>query len=146
MKKFSAGVVLGFIVSWGIGLAATSFNHNGTFWNKLNVAAKSGYVDGYGDAMQVSVGKLDSLSIAADLFHWKGADKIIRQLSRELSTSELGSDEAVHKLDTLYSNPKYSELDLGQALQLLTVNAPADEVTDAPAKLSRHSKALSPRR
>jgi hypothetical protein len=126
MKKFSAGLVLGFLVSWGIGFAATSFNHNGTFWNKLNVAAKSGYVDGYGDAMQVSVGKLDSLSIAADLFHWKGADKIIRQLARELSTSELRSDEAVHKLDTLYSNPKYSELDLGQALQLLTVKAPAD--------------------
>jgi hypothetical protein len=146
MKKFSAGLVLGFLLSWGIGLAATSFNHNGTFWNKLNVAAKSGYVDGYGDAMQVSVGKLDSLSIAADLFHWKGADKIIRQLARELSTSELGSDEAVHKLDTLYSNPKYSELDLGQALQLLTVNAPADEVTDTPPKISRHSKALSPRR
>jgi hypothetical protein len=96
--------------------------------------------------MQVSVGKLDSLSIAADLFHWKGADKIIRQLARELSTSELGSDEAVHKLDTLYSNPKYSELDLGQALQLLTVKAPADEVTDTQPKVSRHSKALSSRR
>jgi hypothetical protein len=28
-------------------------------------------------------------------------------------------DEAVHKLDILYSNPKYSQLELGQALQLL---------------------------
>jgi len=27
--------------------------------------------------MQVSVGKLDSLNIAAGLFHWKGSDKII---------------------------------------------------------------------
>jgi hypothetical protein len=127
MNKFSAGVVLGFLASWGIGFAAPNFDHNGIFWNRLNAAAKNGYVNGYGDAMQVSVGKLDSLSIAADLFHWKGADKIIRQHSSELSTSELSSDEAVHKLDTLYSNPKYSELDLGQALQLLSVKAPTDE-------------------
>ncbi len=128
--------MLGFLVSWGAGFAASDYNHNGTFWNKLNGVAKTGYVNGYGDAMEVSVGKLDSLSIAADLFHWKGADKIIRQLSNELSTSELGSDEAVRKLDTLYANPKYSELDLGQALQLLTVKAPPDDEAIAPAKAS----------
>ena len=125
-------------MSWGIGFAAPSFDHNGVFWNKLNVSAKSGYVNGYGDAMQVSVGKLDSLSIAADLFHWKGADKIIRQLSSELSTSELSSDEAVRKLDTLYSNPKYSELDLGQALQLLTVKTPADDASSTVVKAPAH--------
>jgi hypothetical protein len=128
MKKFSAGVVLGFLVSWGMVFAEPDFNHNGFFWAKLNDTAKTGYINGYGDAMQVSVGKLGSLSIAADLFHWKGADKIIHQLADELSTSELTPAEAVHKLDTLYSNPKYSELDLGQALQLLSVKAP----TDAP--------------
>jgi hypothetical protein len=76
--------------------------------------------------MQVSVGKLDSLNIAAGLFHWKGSDKIIRQLSGELSMSELKPDEAVKKLDSLYSNSKYSELDLGQALQLLSARMPAD--------------------
>ncbi|MGH7001738.1 MAG: hypothetical protein ACREEA_09560, partial [Stellaceae bacterium] len=80
MKKFCAGVVLGFMVSWGVGFAAPNFNHDGSFWTKLNETAKTGYINGYGDAMQVSVGKLESLSIAADLFHWKGADKIIRQL------------------------------------------------------------------
>jgi hypothetical protein len=129
MKKFIAGVVLGFMVSCGVGMAAPSFDHNGIFWTKLSNQAKTGYINGYSDAMQVSVGKLDSLSIAADLFHWKGANKIIRQLTRELSTSELTPDEAVHKLDKLYSNPKYSELDLGQALQLLSARAP-DESTN----------------
>ena len=89
MKRFSAGVVLGFLASWGIGFAAPNFSHNGDFWNKLNTSAKTGYVNGYGDAMQVSAGKLDSLTIAADLFHWKGADKIIHQLSSELSTRTL---------------------------------------------------------
>jgi len=132
MKKFSAGVVLGFLASLGMGFAAPNFSHNGTFWNKLNTSAKSGYVNGYGDAMQVSAGKLDSLTIAADLFHWKGADKIIHQLSSELSTADLGSDEAVRKMDGLYSNPKYSELDLGQALQLLAAKAPTDTESAAP--------------
>jgi hypothetical protein len=133
MKRFSAGVMLGFLASWGIGFAAPNFNHNGDFWNKLNTSAKSGYVNGYGDAMQVSAGKLDSLTIAADLFHWKGADKIIHQLSSELSTADLGSDAALRKLDSLYSNPKYSELDLGEALQLLAAKAPTDTEIAPPA-------------
>jgi hypothetical protein len=126
MKKFIAGVVLGFVVSCGVGMAAPSFDHNGIFWTKLSNPAKTGYINGYSDAMQVSVGKLDSLTIAADLFHWKGANKIIRQLSRELSTSELTPEQAVNKLDKLYSNPKYSELELGQALQLLSARTPGD--------------------
>jgi hypothetical protein len=126
MKKFIAGVVIGLVASLGVGFAAPSMDHNGVFWNKLNNSAKAGYINGYSDAMQVSVGKLDSLHIAAGLFHWKGSDKIIRQLSGELSMSELKPDEAVKKLDSLYSNSKYSELDLGQALQLLAARMPAD--------------------
>jgi hypothetical protein len=126
MKKFIAGVVMGLVVSLGVGFAAPSMDHNGVFWSKLNNSAKAGYINGYSDAMQVSVGKLDSLNIAAGLFHWKGSDKIIRQLSGELSMSELKPDEAVKKLDSLYSNSKYSELDLGQALQLLSARMPAD--------------------
>jgi hypothetical protein len=146
MKKFIGGVVVGFVASCGAGFAAQSFDHNGIFWNQLNNAAKSGYISGYGDAMQVSAGKLDSLSIAADLFHWRGANKIIKQLSRELSTPDLTPSQAVKKLDTLYANPKYSELDLGQALQLLGArvpeqgadgNASAPPVKAAPAPSAR---------
>jgi hypothetical protein len=137
MKKFIAGVVVGFVASCGAGFAAQSFDHNGVFWNKLNNGAKTGYINGYGDAMQVSAGKLDSLSIAADLFHWRGANKIIKQLSHELSTADLTPDQAVKKLDTLFANPKYSELDLGQALQLLAAKAPmADTGDDAAVKAS----------
>jgi len=134
MKKFIAGVLVGLVVSLGVGFAAPSMDHDGVFWNKLNNAAKAGYVNGYSDAMQVSVGKLDSLTIAAGLFHWKGSDKIIRQLSGELSMSEIKPDVAVKKLDSLYSNPKYSELDLGQALQLLAARTPADLSTPAEAQ------------
>jgi hypothetical protein len=144
MKKFIAGVVVGFVASCGAGFAAQSFDHNGVFWNKLNGGAKTGYINGYGDAMQVSAGKLDSLSIAADLFHWRGANKIIKQLSNELSTTELTPELAVKKLDMLYANPKYSELDLGQALQLLAAKAPladSSEAAPGPVKAAPEASA-----
>ena len=144
MKKFIAGVAVGFVVNCGVGFAASSFNHNGVFWNKLNGNAKTGYINGYGDAMQVSIGKLDSLSIAGELFHWRGSNKIIKQLSRELSTAELTPDQAVKKLDTLYANPKYAELDLGQALQLLTANTSAGEDPSSDGGLPAPAKAPTP--
>jgi hypothetical protein len=125
MKKFITGMIVGFLASWICAFASPTFNHNGTFWNRLSGDGKSGYVNGYNDAMQVSVGKLDSLTIAADLFHWKGAHKIIHQLARELSLSDVTTAEAVQRLNSLYASSKYSELDLGSALQLLTVPAPA---------------------
>lgn len=123
MKKFIAGVVVGFVLSCAGVFAAPSFDHNGSYWNQLNSSAKSGYVNGYSDAMEVSVGKLNVLTTAADLFHWKGADRIIHQLSHELAMSELKPAEAVRRLDTLYANRKYSELDLGTALQVLAIDS-----------------------
>ena len=124
MKKFIAGVVLGFMLSCVGVFAAPSFDHNGSYWNQLNASAKDGYVNGYSDAMQVSVGKLNVLTTAADLFHWRGADRIIQQLSHELEISELKPNEAVKRLDKLYANRKYSELDLGTALQVLAIDSP----------------------
>jgi hypothetical protein len=123
MKKFVAGVMLGFLASWVVAFAAVNANHDGLFWNKLTRQAKDGYVNGYADAMRVSVAKLDSLTVAGDLFHWRGSGKIIHQLASELSMSELTPGEAVHRLDALYGNQKYSELDLGSALQLLALRA-----------------------
>jgi hypothetical protein len=121
MKKFAAGVVLGFVLSCGLGLAAQSLDHNGAFWNGLDSSAKQGYVNGYSDAMGVSVGKLDNLTVAADLFRWKGAKKIIRQLSRELEISDQRPEDVVKRLNDLYSDRKYSELALGSAFQYLTM-------------------------
>ena len=119
MKKFIAGVVVGFGLSCGLGLASQSAEHNGIFWQQLTNPAKTGYINGYSDAMEVSVQQVNTLSIAASYLHWKSADKIIAQLARELSMNGIKSEVAVRKLDSLYSNPKYSQLDLGQALQLL---------------------------
>ena len=137
MKKFSAGVVVGVLCSWALAMAASTVEHNGLFWKELNASAKSGYVSGYADAMHVSVGKLDNLTVAADLFHWKGAKKIIHQLSRELSVDSR-PDELVKRLDDLYSNGKYSELDLGSAFEFLTMRngdlPESPENPHAPAK------------
>ena len=132
MKKFNAGVVLGIIASWAVAFASSPINHNGGFWNRLNNAAKDGYVNGYSDAMRVSVGKLEVLNSAADLFHWKGARRIIHQLSGQLSMGEVTPDKAVKRLDDLYSNQKYSELDLGEALQTLTIRANETAMPAAP--------------
>jgi len=134
MKKFVAGVAVGFIASCAVAFASASADHNGLFWNKLNRAAKDGYVNGYADAMRVSVSKLDTLTTAGDLFHWKGAHKIIHQLETQLSMSELTPQDAVARLDTLYNNQKYSELDLGTALQLLALRPQANDASHPAAR------------
>jgi hypothetical protein len=133
MKRFASGVVLGFILSCGLGFAAQSLDHNGTFWNRLDLSAKQDYVDGYSDAMGVSVGKLDNLTVAADLFRWKGAKKIIHQLARELTISDQRPEDVVKRLNELYSDRKYSELDLGSAVQLLTMRGDQTPDTSAPS-------------
>ena len=133
MKKFIAGVVVGSVLSCAGVFAAPSFDHNGSYWNQLSASAKNGYVNGYSDAMQVSVGKLNVLTTAADLFHWKGADRIISQLSHELAMSELKPADAVKRLDALYANRKYSELDLGTALQVLAIDS-ANQSTERLSK------------
>jgi hypothetical protein len=133
MKRFVAGVVVGFVASCAFAFASSSANHNGLFWNKLNRAAKDGYVNGYADAMRVSVSKLDTLTTAGDLFHWKGSRKIIHEVETQLSMSELAPQEAVNRLDTLYDNQKYSELDLGTALQLLALRPQANGAGQTPS-------------
>lgn len=138
MKKFVAGAVMGFLLSWTMVFAAQSLDHNGVFWSGLNGSAKAGYVNGYSDAMQVSVGKLDNLVVAADLFRWKGAKKIIRQLARELVVDNQAPQDVVKRLNQLYSDPRYSELDLGSALQLLTMKAQEGSAAPVGNSANRH--------
>jgi hypothetical protein len=134
MKRFIVGVVVGFGLSCGIGLASQSFEHNGIFWHQLNDAGKTGYINGYRDAMDVSVQQVNTLSIAASYLHWKSGDKIIRQLTQELSMNGIQPEDAVRKLDALYSNPKYSQLELGQALQLLLAQASQNASNESDVK------------
>jgi hypothetical protein len=125
MKRFAAGMVLGFLASCAIAFASSDTDHNGMFWNKLSRGAKDGYIDGYADATGVTVSKLETLTTAGDLFHWKGSRKVIREVQAQLSRSELAPEDAVSRLDSLYKNSKYGELDLGTALQLLALHPEA---------------------
>ena len=134
MKRFVAGVVVGFVASCAVAFASADASHNGLFWNKLNRGVKEGYINGYADAMRVSVSKLDTLTTAGDLFHWKGSRKLIHEVEAQLSMSELPTQDAVNRLDTLYNNPKYSELDLGTALQLLALRPQGSAAEQASSK------------
>ena len=44
----------------------------------------------------------------------------------QLSMSELAPEDAINRLDALYKNQKYSELDLSTAPQLLALHPPAN--------------------
>ncbi len=121
MKRFVTGVITGFILSCSLALATEDLSHNGMFWMGLDPSGKRGYVTGYADAMKISVGKLENLEIAAELFRWKSARKIIRQVSRELRVADVGTENLMQQLDRLYSDRKYSDLDLGSALQLVNL-------------------------
>ena len=126
MKRFVAGVLMGFAASCAVAFASPYAKHDGTFWNKLSPAMKRGYLNGYTDAMQVCVSKLDVLMAAGDLFRWQGSGKIIGGVETQLTMwmSELAREEAVNHLDRLYKDPKFAELDLGGALQLIAVRPP----------------------
>jgi len=56
-------------------------------------------------------------------------------LSKELAVSDLSSDELVGRLNELYANRQYNELDLGSALQLLAMRS--GEKTSAPGTPAR---------
>ena len=77
MVKFAAGVIVGASLSCAVASATQVSNHDGFFWKGLGNQDKTVYVAGYSDAMHTSLGKLDNLKVAAALFHWKGAGKIL---------------------------------------------------------------------
>jgi|SRR5271170_1267040 len=134
IKCFVAGVVMGFAASFAAASASSTAEHNGRFWNDLNRAAKDGYVIGYADAMSVSVSKIETLSAAGDVFHWKVSSKIIGEVETQLSSAEMEPTEAVAHLDTLYKNQQYMELDLGAALQLIAMRPAANSAGAASDK------------
>jgi hypothetical protein len=118
LGRFAAGVIVGAGLSSVLASAAQFSRHDGVYWSRLENKDKVAYVAGYGDAMQTSLGKLDSLRLAAGVFHWKGADKALRQVVRELDTSRLPADELVGYLNGLYSNPRYGDFNVATALEL----------------------------
>jgi hypothetical protein len=116
--KFAVGVVAGAGLSCALASAAQVVRHDGAFWKALGNRDKAAYIDGYSDAAGVSLGKLDQLKVAASLFHWKGANKILDQLGRGLDLSALSSSDLSAYLDNVYSNPQYRDFDVANAIEL----------------------------
>ena len=121
--RFAAGVVVGATLSCALAAAAQVARHDGSFWNGLRSQDKAAYVAGYSDAAHTTLGKLDSLKLAAAAFHWKGANKILGQVARELDVSGLDAKDLTAYLDGVYSNPRYKDFDVAMALQLAAMRA-----------------------
>ena len=121
MIKFAAGVIVGASLTCAVASATQVSSHNGLFWKGLGSQGKTAYVDGYSDAMQTSLGKLDNLKVAAALFHWKGADKILHQVARGMDVSGLPPERVVAYLNNVYSNPRYGDFDVTMAIEAATM-------------------------
>lgn len=118
MVKFAAGVVVGASLSCALASAAQVARHDGVFWKGLGNQDKTAYVDGYSDAMHTGLGKLDQLRVAAALFHWKGAGKILNEAERGLDMSSLSDHDLVAYLDNVYSSRQYGDFDVANAIEL----------------------------
>ena len=136
--KFVVGFAVGASLSYALASAAQVSRHDGTFWGRLGSRDKTAYVTGYSEAMHTSVGKLDSLKITARAFHWKGANRILGQIARELDMSGLPVGHLVAYLDSVYSNPRYGDFDVANAIELAVmrgtdVKSSSGELPPAPS-------------
>lgn len=119
--KFAAGVVVGASLTCAVASATQLSRHDGLFWKGLGNQDKTAYVAGYSDAMHTSLGKLDNLRVAAALFHWKGAGKILGQVERGLDLSDLPPEHLISYLDNVYSNPRYGDFNVTMAIEAATM-------------------------
>jgi hypothetical protein len=118
VSKFAAGVAFGASLGCALAAVAQVSRHDGAFWGRLDNRDKAAYVAGYSDATHSSLGQLDNLKLAAGVFHWKGADKILAQVARGLDISTLPTPGLIAYLDRVYSNPRYGDFDLEAAIEL----------------------------
>jgi hypothetical protein len=133
MTRFAAGVIVGAGLCGVVAAAAQGSHHDGAFWSRLGNRDKAAYVAGYSDATHSSLGKLDNLRLAAGVFHWRGADKIIAQVARGMDVSGLPIPALIAYLDKVYSNPRYGNFEVGIAIELaamrgIDARSPSSEV------------------
>ena len=92
--------------------AAQVSRHDGAFWSRLGNQDKAAYVEGYSDATHSSLDKLDNLRLAAGVFHWKGANKILAQVARldQLATDDRLDPVGIEVLLRVDSNRDHAAL------------------------------------
>jgi hypothetical protein len=141
MIRFAAGVVVGASLSCALASAAQVARHDGAFWKGLGKKDKTAYVSGYSDAAHASLGKLDQLKVAAGLFHWKGAGKILDQVARGLDTSDLPPQDLVAFLDNVYFNSRYGDFDVANAIELAAMRGTGSK---SVAQATSHAAPATP--
>ena len=137
--KFAAGVAVGASLGCALAAAAQVSGHDGVFWSRLGHQDKAAYVAGYSDAAQSSLGKLDTLKVAAGVFHWKGADKILGQVERGMDISTLSGLALIGYLDKFYTTPRDRDLDVSNAIELAArrpIDAQSSPSKGVPVKLA----------
>ncbi len=141
-KKLGLGAVLGCLLGASSVLAAPHIAHNGGFWHQLNAPTKEAYVAGYADAMDISTARLEPLALAAEMLHWSNGRKIVHQLQHDLAIPDRARNQAVPGLDRLYADPRYGELEIGIALQLLASRIGSEAPQMSPATTNPGKPAL----
>lgn len=131
--KLWAGFVLGLALGCGNVWAKPLLNHDGIYWSKLQNSAKQAYVVGFVDGFATSVQKLEQLRETAKMFHWRAGDHIIRQVQSGLEMSADNPAATVAKLERLYSERRYAELEVSDALQLIALGNSAAALEAKPA-------------
>src|SRR5262249_26073940 len=116
--NFASGVFLGLTLGGVLASAGQPGRHDGMFWKGLASHDKTAYVTGYSDAARASLSKFDQLKVAAALFHWKDAIKVLDQVSRGMDLSNLPANDLVAYLDSLYSNSRYGDFEVANAIEL----------------------------
>jgi hypothetical protein len=134
MIRFGAGVAVGASLGCVLAAAAQVSRHDGAFWSRLGNRDRAAYVEGYSDASDCTLSKLDKLRVAAGVFHWKGANKVLAQVARGLDLSGLPAPVLIAYLDKVYSNPRYGDFDVGNAIELAAMGgidpqSPANEAS-----------------
>ena len=98
--KLADALIVGVVLSWGLGLAEQSADHNGGYGKNLTTPARLAYVERYIDSMQISSKKL--LRVAAELLDRKAAKGIFGHADREIIISGWSPDELMRYLDKVY--------------------------------------------
>lgn len=135
--RFILGFALGAILSAGLGYGFAPGARNGSYWNGLGSQTKSMYVEGYSDGLQVSAQKFAMLQKAGKALSWKGANTVLRHVLRHYDLSPRAQESAIHYLNQLYADPRYSDLDVGLATQLALQNPLTRRFNQPPSPPAR---------
>jgi hypothetical protein len=122
--RLVGATILTAILGCSLGFAGQGAVRNADYWQHLARTERVIYIEGYTDAMRVTDQKFDGLRAAAELLHWKNGRMILRKGRRDMVISEIAPNELIEYVDKVYSDSKYHNLELVQAMRLAIMKSP----------------------